>query len=158
YDLYKQNPNYMSQVAAQFGLGNFTQIGQVAEAKGLMPDPAWKQSTYGAEWTPGDSANLSIGQGYLLVTPLQIAQMVAAGRNGGRLARTQLVARIATPGGADSFKSQPIVNGKLPVTADELADIQQGLEGAVNLPNGTAHFVFPNFVVPVAGKTGTAED
>ena len=158
YNLYQQNPDLMSQVARQFGLGVFTQIGQVAEAQGLMPDPAWKLSTHGESWTPGDSVNMGIGQGYVLVTPLQIAQMMAAVRNGGTLYRPQMVARIAPPGGAPSYKFQPIVNGHLPVSADQLDLIRQGLSGAVNLPSGTAHFVFPNFVVPVSGKTGTAED
>ena len=158
YDLYQQNPNIMSQVARQFGLGEFTQVGQVAEARGLIPDPAWKQATYGQAWTPGDSVNMGIGQGFVLVTPLQIAQMICAVRNGGTLYRPQLVARIAPPGGQPSSKFQPIANGKLPVSADQLKSIQQGLDGAVNLPNGTAHFVFPNFEVPVSGKTGTAED
>ncbi len=158
YDLYQKNPDYMSQVARQFGLGEFTQIGQVAEARGLMPDPAWKQTTYGEAWTPGDSVNMGVGQGFVLVTPLQIAAMVSAVRNGGTLYRPQVVARIAPPGGTPSYQFQPIVNGQLPVSAAQLALIQQGMDGAVNLPSGTAHFVFPNFVVPVAGKTGTAED
>ncbi len=158
YDLYQKDPNYMSQVARQFGLGEFTQVGQVAEARGLMPDPAWKQTTYGEAWTPGDSVNMGIGQGFVLVTPLQIAQMMAAVRNGGTLYRPQLVARIAPPGGTPTFKFQPVVNGHLPVTADQLQSIQAGLDGVVSEPHGTAHFVFPNFVVPVAGKTGTAED
>jgi penicillin-binding protein 2 len=158
YSLYRQNPDYMSQVARLFGLGQFTQIGQVAEAQGLMPDPAWKQSTYGEAWTPGDSVNMGIGQGYVQVTPLQIAQMMAAVRNGGTLYRPQIVHHIAPPGGAPTYKFEPVVNGKLPVTAEQLTNIQDGLRGAVNLPRGTAHFQFPNFVVPVAGKTGTAED
>src|SRR5262249_61825223 len=104
----KLTPAYMSQVACQFGLGEFTQVGQVAEARGLMPDPAWKQAAYGEAWTPGDSVNMGIGQGYVLVTPLQIAQMVSAVRNGGTLYRPQLVAKIAPPGGAATFKFQPI--------------------------------------------------
>jgi len=158
YNLYQQNPAYMSQVASQFGLGEFTQVSQVAEARGLMPNPDWKQTTYGEAWTPGDSVNMGIGQGYVQVTPLQIADMLAAVRNGGTLYRPQLVAKVAPPGGQATLKFQPIVNGHLPVTADQLGLIQQGLDGAVNLPSGTAHFVFPNFVVPVAGKTGTAED
>ena len=97
YDLYQQNPDFMSQVARQFGLGEFTQVGQVAEAQGLMPDPAWKQATYGEYWTPGDSVNMGIGQGYVLVTPLQIAEMMAAVRNGGTLYRPQLVRQDRAP-------------------------------------------------------------
>ena len=158
YNLYQYNPDYMAQVARQFGLGEFTQIGQVAEAKGLMPDPAWKLSAYGEPWTPGDSVNMGIGQGYLLVTPLQIAQMMAAVRNGGVLYRPQIVHHIAPPGGAPTYQFEPIVNGRLPVTAEQLALIQEGLRAVTTLPGGTARFVFPNFEIPVAGKTGTSED
>jgi penicillin-binding protein 2 len=158
YNLYQQNPDYMSQVARQFGLGEFTQIGQVAEAKGLIPDPAWKLSAYGEPWTPGDSVNMGIGQGYVLVTPLQIAQMMAAIRNGGTLYRPQIVQRIAPPDGAASFQFQPIVNGKLPLTAEQLALIQEGLQDVTTLPRGTARQRFLGLEVPVAGKTGTAED
>jgi penicillin-binding protein 2 len=158
YDLYQQNPDFMSQVARQFGLGELTQIEQIDEARGLMPDPDWKQATYGEAWTPGDSVNMGIGQGYVLVTPLQIAQMMAAVRNGGTLYRPQLVHHIAPPGGSPTYQFKPIVNGQLPVTAGQLALIQEGLRGVVNLPKGTAHFQFPNFEVAVAGKTGTAED
>ncbi len=158
YTLYQQNADFMTQVARQFGLGELTQIEQLDEAQGLMPDPAWKQATYGEAWTPGDSVNMGIGQGYVLVTPLQIAQMMAAVRNGGTLYRPQLVHHIAPPGGEPTYKFEPVANGQLPVSPEQLALIQEGLRSVVNLPKGTAHFVFPNFVVPVAGKTGTAED
>jgi penicillin-binding protein 2 len=158
YDLYQQNPNYMTQVAREFGLGEFTQIGQVAEAQGLMPDPEWKRATYGEDWLPGDSVNMGIGQGYVLVTPLQVAQMMGAVRNGGTLYRPQVVQRIAPPGGEPAYAFQPIVNGRLPVTPEQLAVIQEGLRGVVSLPRGTARHVFPTFEIPVAGKTGTAED
>ncbi len=158
YDLYQQDPNLMPQVARQFGLGAYTQVGQVPEAVGLIPDPAWKLATYGEQWTPGDSVNMGIGQGYVLVTPLQIAAMMAAVRNGGTLLRPQLIHHIAPPGGEPAYEFKPIENGKLPVTPEQLAVIQEGLRGVVSLPRGTARHIFPNFEIPVAGKTGTAED
>ena len=156
--LYQQHPDYMSNIARQFGLGAPTGIGEIDEAAALIPDPAWKLATYGEPWTPGDSVNMGIGQGYVLATPLQTAQMVAAVRNGGTLYRPQLVHHIAPPGGAPTFELQLSVNGQLPVTPDQLADIQEGLRGVTTLPGGTARFVFPSFEIPVAGKTGTAED
>jgi penicillin-binding protein 2 len=158
YDLYQQDPDFMTEVAHEFGLGVFTEIEQVAEAEGLIPDPAWKLATYGEQWTPGDSVNMGIGQGFVLATPLQIAQMMVAVANGGDLLRPQLVHHIAPPGGEPSVPFEPIVAGRLPVTAEQLAIIREGLDGVVNLPDGTAHHLFPTFEVPVAGKTGTAED
>jgi penicillin-binding protein 2 len=158
YDLYEYSPDFMSEVAKAFGLGHATGIGQVAEADGLMPDPAWKLATYGEAWTPGDSVNMGIGQGYVQVTPLQIAQMLAAIRNGGTILRPQIVHHVAPPGGQPAVPFAPQPAGSLPVTPEQLAVIEDGLDGAINLPKGTAHFVFPTFEIPVRGKTGTAED
>jgi len=158
YDLYQYNPDFMAEVALAFGLGRATGIEQVAEAVGLMPDPAWKLATLGEPWTPGDSVNMGIGQGFLQVTPLQIAQMMSAVWNNGAIVRPQLVHHIAPPGGDPTFLVSREETGQLPVTAEQLAVIREGLDGAVNLPRGTVRFLFPTFEVPVAGKTGTAED
>ncbi len=158
YDLYQSDPAFVAEVAREFGLGVYTEIGQMAEAEGLMPDPAWKLANVGEEWTPGDSVNMGIGQGYVLATPLQIAQMMGAVRNGGTLLRPQVVHHIAPPGGEPTMTFEPIVNGRLPVTDEQLAILREGLDGVVNWPDGTARHVFPTFEIPVAGKTGTAED
>jgi penicillin-binding protein 2 len=158
FDLYGQDPNFVPQVARQFGLGGFTELEQAPEAQGLIPDPAWKLASVGEEWLPGDSVNMGIGQGYVLVTPLQIAQMMAAVRNGGTLYRPQLVHHIAPPGGEATYTLEPIVNGHLPVTPEQLADLQEGLRDVTTLPKGTARHRFLNLEIPVAGKTGTAED
>lgn len=158
YDLYQYDENYAAEVARQFGFGSVTQLAQLPEAPGLIPDPAWKRTTYGEDWTPGDSVNMGIGQGYVLATPMQVAVMMAAMRNGGTLYQPQLVAKIAPPGGDPTYQFKPIVNGTLPVDEEQLQVLQAGLYGVTTFERGTAHFVFPNSEVPVAGKTGTAED
>lgn len=158
YDLYQYDENFMAQVARQFGLGDYTGLGQIAEAPGLVPDPDWKRVTYGEAWTPGDSVNMGIGQGYVLATPLQIAQMMVAVRNGGTLYRPQLVLKIAPPGLEPSYTFSPTSNGQLPLTAEQLQVLRDGLDGVTTFERGTARFVFPNSEIPVAGKTGTAED
>lgn len=157
YDLYQYGPNYMSQIAREFGLGQATRIEQIAETPALIPDPEWKLATYGEPWTPGDSVNMGIGQGYVLVTPLQIAQMVAAVQNGGTLYRPQLVSRIAPPSGETTFEFKPIINGRLPVTEEQLALIQEGLRNVTQIQGGTARHRFLGLEIPVVGKTGTAE-
>ncbi len=157
-DLYNYQPGFVSGVARQFGFGAFTQIEQVAEAQGLIGDPAWKQSTLSDDWRPGDGVNMGIGQGYLQVTPLQVAEMMAASRNGGARYRPQLALRIAPPGGAFTYELKPIADGKLPISPDQLAAIKEGLHAATSEPGGTARHVFLNMGIPVAGKTGTAED
>jgi penicillin-binding protein 2 len=94
----------------------------------------------------------------VLATPLQIAQMMAAVRNGGTLYRPQVVLKVTPPGGEPLWAFQPITNGQLPVDTDQLQALRDGLDGVVQFDRGTAHFIFPNPEVPVAGKTGTAED
>ncbi len=157
-DLDRMNPEYLPEIARQFGFGAYTQIGQIAEAPGLVPDPAWKQATYQDAWRPGDSVNMGIGQGYMLVTPLQVAQMLAAVRNGGTLYRPQLVDKIAPPGGTPSVVRQPVVNGQLPVSAEQLEAIRAGLRAVTGEAGGTARHRFLNLGIPVAGKTGSAQN
>ena len=81
----------------------------------------------------------------------------AAVRNGGTLYQPQLVHHIAPPIGAPTYQFAPRVTGHLPVTAEQLALIQEGLRGVTTLPGGTARHRFLNIEIPVAGKTGTAK-
>lgn len=158
FDMDKQDADFLPQVAREFGFGTFTQIGQVAEAPGLIPDPAWKLETYNDAWRPGDSVNMGIGQGFVLVTPLQIGQMMAAIRNGGTLYQPQLVDRVAPPGGDPTYKLTPVPHGQLPLSADQLEVIRDGLKAVTTESYGTARFRFLGLEIPVSGKTGTAED
>ncbi|MDW8327500.1 MAG: penicillin-binding transpeptidase domain-containing protein [Anaerolineales bacterium] len=158
FTLGQTDAHFIPKVARQFGFGATTQIGQVAEAAGLVGDPDWKQSTLNDPWRPGDSVNLGIGQGYILVTPLQVAQMMAAIRNGGVIYRPQLVLRVEPPGGPPSYELEPVVTGRLPVDAEQLQVIREGLTAVTSDRLGTARSHFLGLSVPVAGKTGTAED
>jgi penicillin-binding protein 2 len=150
------DPQILPDMARAFGLGAATGITGVDEITGLVPDPVWKSAEKGEDWFPGDSVNLAIGQGYLLVTPLQIANMLAAMGNGGVLYRPQLIQRISNPNGSDQM-SQPEVLASLPVTPENLAVIRTGLEGVVSGPRGTARKAFEGTSFTAAGKTGTAE-
>jgi len=158
FTLDQTDASFIPKVAREFGFGAATQIGQVAEAAGLVGDPDWKQRTLNDPWRPGDSVNLGIGQGYLLVTPLQVAQMMAAIQNGGVIYRPQLVLRVEPPGGPPSFELKPVVTGHLPVDADQLQAIREGLTAVTSDRLGTARSQFLGLTVPTAGKTGTAED
>lgn len=158
FDMDAQDADFLPQVAREFGFGTFTQIGQVAEAPGLIPDPAWKLETYNDAWWPGDSVNMGIGQGFVLVTPLQIVQMMAAIRNGGTLYQPQLVDRIAPPGGDPTYTLTPVPHGQLPLAPDQLEAIRDGLRAVTSETYGTARFRFLGLDIPVSGKTGTAED
>jgi len=103
--------------------------------------------------------NLAIGQGFLTVTPLQVARYVAAVANGGTLYRPRVIDRIgaAPDGSAPEELFEPEAVSQLPVSAEHLQAIRQGMEGATQRPGGTATHRFYGMSIPVAGKTGTAQ-
>ncbi len=137
-----------------FGIGETTGIDLPGEASGLAPDPEWKRKTIGDVWTTGDTYNMAIGQGYVLSTPLQVAQFTAAVANGGRLYKPQLVLAITDANGALTRKIQPELIRQIPIDGLNLAIVQEGMRLAVT--RGTA--VKANLAdVSVAAKTGTAE-
>jgi len=141
-----------------FGFGRPTGLEGLLEEGGLMPDPDWKVNTIGEAWGVGDTVNLSIGQGYLLVTPLQMARMMAAVANGGTLYRPYVIERIGPAGDAISEQAtQPRAVGTLPISPGHLAAIREALLGVTTKTMGTAPHRFAGLAIPVAGKTGTAE-
>lgn len=157
-DLYDFEPNLVPKTARAFGLGQATGIEIVAEAIGLIPDPAWKQATVGQVWTAGDSVNMAIGQGFVLVTPLQAAMMMAAVSNGGAFYRPQIIQAIGAPDAEPIFEFEPEALGQLPLAPEALSALQDALRAVTGQPGGTAYHRFRGLSIPVAGKTGTAED
>jgi penicillin-binding protein 2 len=152
------NPELLPEFARAFGFGKPTGIEGVLEEGGLVPDPTWKVNAIGEVWWVGDTVNLAIGQGYLLVTPLQVARMIAAVGNGGTLYRPYVIQRIGPAG--DVLPEQvttPEVVGTLPVSPENLKAIQDALLGVTTKSIGTAPNRFIGMSIPVAGKTGTAE-
>ena len=158
HKLDETGPDVLPQMSRDFGFGEPTGLVGIFEEGGLVPDPEWKHSVVGENWWVGDTINLSIGQGYLLVTPLQVARMMAAVANGGTLYKPYLIERISAAGGATSEQvSEAEVIGTLPVSPEHLAAIQQALLGVTTRAIGTAPHRFAGLGIPVAGKTGTAE-
>ncbi|MGE5264523.1 MAG: penicillin-binding protein 2 [Acidobacteriota bacterium] len=142
--------NLMTSFARAFGLGSETGI-EISEAAGIVPDPN------AGLWRPGDAINMVIGQGTMLTSPLQIADMLAAVANGGTLYRPYLVSRISSIAAGTEKVTQPEVRGKLPVSAATLASIRDALKKVTTAPEGTAYSAFKGSRVISAGKTGTAE-
>jgi penicillin-binding protein 2 len=157
-DLYTKDQWLVPNMARGFGLGKITGLEVLPEEAGLIPDPAWKKETLGEDWLAGDAVNSAIGQGRVLVTPLQVADFVAAVGNGGTLYRPQLIHSIQPPIGDPLYTFTPETRGQLPLSAENLATVQQAMQGVVSDENGTARFRFLGMEVKVAGKTGTAED
>jgi len=156
--LHQRDPMILPQYARRFGLGRLTGVQGLDEEEGLVPDEEWKEQRWGEVWRAGDSVNLAIGQGDLLVTPIQMAVLISAVANGGTLYRPQLVWKV---GGTPELPEQPFApdaRGRLPLTPEHLEAIREGLWGVANQDAGTAYWVFKGFEIPVAGKTGTAEN
>ncbi len=144
--------------ATSFGLGKKTGIELPGEVAGIAPDPAWKIAQYPDNpWSIGDTVVTAIGQGYDLLTPIQLANVVAAVANGGTLFKPQLVLNVTDPSGKVVHDYQPQVLGKVPVSPENLAVVREGMRQVVaDKRKGTAYRMTLQSVA-VAGKTGTAE-
>jgi penicillin-binding protein 2 len=157
FNLDQADPTILPDTARGFGLGQPTDIVGLPENSGLIPDPEWKLENVGEGWVPGDSVNMAIGQGYVQVTPIQMARLIAAVANGGTLYRPTVIDRIGAGGGAPEEPIPAEVQGQLPIAPSDLDVMQQSLRAVANSPSGTAAYQFVGLPVPVAGKTGTAE-
>jgi penicillin-binding protein 2 len=160
-------PEVLQSYARQFGLGSPTGIDLPGEASGLVPDNKWLQTVHKKYptdypydiWLPGYTIQMAIGQGDLLMTPLQMASIYSSVANGGTIYQPELGMQIKD-GTQVVQQIQPKVTGHLPVSPTNLATIKQGLLGVVANQSGTANLAFAGFPlgqIPVAGKTGTAD-
>jgi len=148
--------------AQAFGLGKAPGIvglgsAGAGSAAGVVPSPAWKQTALGEGWLPKDAVNLSIGQGYLLASPVQVLNVYAAIANGGTLWTPRLIDKVIDANGAVTVSNPAKPQGTLPASANALQSIRQGLRGVTSDEAGTAFRAFQGFGVPTAGKTGTAQ-
>lgn len=129
-----------------FGLGKRTGIDLPNETAGLVPDPQWKKSEIGEDWVLGDTYHLAIGQGNLLVSPLQMARAYSVIVNGGKLLKPHI-----------NLEAEPEVLARPKVRAKNYKITQEGMRMTVTGSGTTSPSVFANVPVPVAGKSGTAE-
>lgn len=143
------------QYARGFGFGAPAGFDAGDEQGGLVPDDAYYDPARNRLWTPGKILNLAIGQGELLVTPLQMAMMTAAVANGGLLYKPYILDRAESPEGEPVETGEPGVRGRLPVSPETLRLIQESMIAVVN--EGTARSARLPYA-QLAGKTGTAEN
>ncbi|MEK9130861.1 MAG: penicillin-binding protein 2 [Patescibacteria group bacterium] len=142
----------LNAYAARFGLGQQLGIDLPGEAGGLLPTKQWKEETKGERWYVGDTFNLSIGQGDLLVTPLQIAMMTSVFANGGKLYQPRVARAFLTDGGERLI--EPHVLNQQVVDQNVIDVVRQGLRQAVLTGSSRSLQSLP---VTSAGKTGTAQ-
>lgn len=138
----------------KFGLGKISGIDLASEASGLVPTAAWKKEQTGEQWYIGDTYHLSIGQGYLLVTPLQVANYTAIFANGGKFYQPRLVKEILSGDEAIYQTIEPKKNNENMVDAENIEIVRRGMRQTVLAGSARSLQVLP---VAVAGKTGTAQ-
>jgi penicillin-binding protein 2 len=154
-----QKLNSVDQIASwakHLGLGSRTGIPLNREAPGIIPTEAWKQATFNQPWTAGESLSVAIGQSFVTVTVLQLANAYAALVNGGVLYRPHFLKSVETYDGQLMSEFPEVVMGQSHVKASTLELLKQGLWGVVNSTAGTAtaqHMPGMEF----AGKTGTIQ-
>ena len=137
-----------------FGFGKTANIDLPGEASGLIPDPEWKKKVKNEPWVTGDTYNVSIGQGDVLVTPLQMAAGIAAIANGGSLWKPQILKKIINDAGETLKTVKPELIRNNLMENEKLKIIREGMRRAVT--EGSVWFL-NDLPFKVAGKTGTAQ-
>jgi penicillin-binding protein 2 len=140
--------------ARLFGLGKSTGIDLESEKPGFLPTPDWKKRRKGEAWYGGDTVNLSIGQGYILVTPVQMLKVISVIANGGYLIKPYLIKKIVGPRGNLIKEFQPQKMEKVPLSSATLNFLRRSLRGVVREGTG---WRAESKTVEISGKTGTAE-
>jgi len=152
----KLGPTPIIHFSRAFGLDKKTGIDLPGEIEGFVPDPKWKQLTWSNRWYDGDTINLSIGQGFLEVTPIEVAILYAALANRGKIYRPYILKEVRDPVTNRIIRqNRPQIVKEIPVSQRSLEIIQQGMRLMVTAGTGRA-LSRPDFV-PVAGKTGTVQ-
>jgi penicillin-binding protein 2 len=146
----------VAEYAKKLGYGSLTGIPLPDEKPGLIPTTEWKKKRTGEAWYAGDTYINSIGQGFVLVSPIQACQLMCAVANGGYFYRPMLLkqARNRETGAIKTFSPERM--RRITLDASALEEVRRALAGVVNEPDGTAHGARTPLAV-VAGKTGTAQ-
>ena len=146
----------ISEYSKRFGLGSITGIDLPGEVPGLVPNPQWKENVYNAPWLGGDTMNISIGQGYLTVSPIQMADMISMIVNEGVIYKPHLLKEIRDPISGEIIEEiAPTPLHTSAIRKSTFSTVKHAMRGVIT--DGTAKVVITTDAVDVAGKTGTGE-
>jgi penicillin-binding protein 2 len=142
--------------AHALGLGKKTGIDLDNEIAGTIPSTDWKQRRFHERWYPAETLSVAIGQGYVAVTPIQLAQLAAEVANGGTLYKPQFVRQIDALDGSVVKTFPPIVENETRIAPSVLAELRSAMADVIAAPNGTGKSARIDGIT-IAGKTGTAQ-
>jgi penicillin-binding protein 2 len=149
-------PENLIHHTREFGFGSLTGIDLPGEVAGFVPDPDWRERRFNQRWMAGDTINMSIGQGYTLVTPLPMANMVAMVVNDGVIYRPHILKEVRNPQTGELEKRvEPQVLHRSNVSPEVFARVRRDMRSVIT--EGTARYPLNIQTVQIAGKTGTAE-
>ncbi|MCF8055375.1 MAG: penicillin-binding protein 2 [Desulfocapsa sp.] len=148
--------NKLAEFANKFGLGHTSGIEMEHEKSGLTPTKEWKEEKYKKKWQEGETLSVAIGQGFNLVTPLQICLMTSTIANGGKQYLPQLIEKVTDPDGKILTRFKPVIVDELKGEQKFLPQIRAGMEEVVQGRHGTARKVRIEGLT-IGGKTGTAQ-
>jgi len=144
------------QYSREYGYGDITGIDLPGEIAGFLPTPVWKERRFHERWVAGDTMNISIGQGYTLVTPLQMANMISMTVNNGKIYKPYVLKEVRDPvTNAIESVTVPQVIHESKISRSVFETVRQDMRGVIT--EGTAQYPMNIRSVQIAGKTGTAE-
>ena len=161
----KTDIDIFSDYLARFGFGSIASLDLPEASSAILPSRDWKRGRDNLPWYPGDSLNLSIGQGFMIATPLQLATATAVLANRGKWVRPQMLKRVVAENGLDEVQQQVLAELESKPTPQDIVlnregnwqEIIQGMVDVVNASYGTARKTGAGTEYVMAGKTGTAQ-
>ena len=146
----------IASYAKDFGFDRSLNIDLPTQSVGFVPTPQWKERRYHEKWLGGDTMNMSIGQGFTVVTPLHVANMLAMVCNGGTIYKPHLLKEVRDPASGETIRTvEPEAMLQANVAPEVWKQVQESLRYVIT--DGTPMYPMHNRVVQIAGKTGTAE-
>lgn len=146
----------LTDFVRHFGFGRKSGIDIAGENAGLLPTPEWKMRRFKQKWYPGETVVAGIGQGYMLATPMQLAQATAILANNGVAIKPRVVKYVEKGMTGERIEIKPVMQDKVALDLKNIEIVKQGMVN-VTLPGGTAARVGNNSGYSIAAKTGTAQ-
>jgi penicillin-binding protein 2 len=149
-------PERIALYAREYGYGELTEIDLPGEIAGFIPNPQWKERRFHERWVAGDTMNMSIGQGFTLLTPIQMANMICMLVNDGKIYKPHILKEVRDPStGAVERSVRPVLLHESGLSPEIFEMVRRDMRNVIT--GGTAQYPLNIRSVQIAGKTGTAE-